>query len=386
MGLVEYPDSSTDSEPEGLLPPKKKQRSSSDAVKQTLPALPTAFHDLYASSIRVSVRDDPNLHGGRKRVIPHVEGNWPTHIYLEWYPRRDELTVLKDVLSKFLTTDQKQPFIEAFERAIKSSNTQRFTVVPDTLDWVSNTERTRWFLVLKLKKPTGDNLNRLLQISNRLLGAYNQPPLYATKPQSQLLFNLKTTQDTISYSWPVSFNKMASLQIPSVTLEDLQKFQANHFFEATTTPASAAQPGLVENEEESYYEEEDLGYYKDGAKRTLTDEQIEIFRHSEIHALLRERERLREEAEEQSDLEETNEFGKMSKAGADFQNEVDSSALKRKSVEGSEDSSAKRAKEEEVTARQSDGDAAAASTQQTQQTPSSRDFNFGRKIVSYAED
>jgi U6 snRNA phosphodiesterase len=83
MGLVEYPDSSTESEPEGLLPPKKKQRTSSDAVKQTLPALPSAFHDLYASSIRVSVRDDPNLHGGRKRGIPHVEGNWPTHIYLE---------------------------------------------------------------------------------------------------------------------------------------------------------------------------------------------------------------------------------------------------------------------------------------------------------------
>lgn len=118
----------------------------------------------------------------------------------------------------------------------------------------------------------------------------------------------------------------------------------------------------------------------------MTDEQIEIFRHSEIHALLRERERLREEAEEQSDLEETNEFGKMSKVEAHFQNEADSSALKRKSVEGSEDSSAKRAKEEEVTARQSDGDTAAASTQQTQQTPSSRDFNFGRKIVSYAED
>lgn len=83
MGLVEYSDSSTDSEHEEPLPPKKKQRTSSDAVTQTLPALPTAFHDLYASSIRVSVRDDPNLHGGRKRVVPHVEGNWPTHIYLE---------------------------------------------------------------------------------------------------------------------------------------------------------------------------------------------------------------------------------------------------------------------------------------------------------------
>lgn len=175
MGLVEYSDSSTDSDPEESLPPKKKQRTSNDAIKQTLPALPTAFHDLYASSTRVSVRDDPNLHGGRKRAIPHVEGNWPTHIYLECnhpcelnyltlaniepgYPRRDELTVLKDVLSKcetesshgksricsllhselgvqlplhvslsrpvVLTTDQKKPFIEAVKHAIEASNTK----------------------------------------------------------------------------------------------------------------------------------------------------------------------------------------------------------------------------------------------------------------------
>jgi hypothetical protein len=62
-------------------------------------------------------------------------------------------------------------------------------VVPDTLDWVSNIERTRWFLVLRLKKPKDDNLNGLLRISNRLLGAYNQPPLYTTeiKPETKIL-------------------------------------------------------------------------------------------------------------------------------------------------------------------------------------------------------
>lgn len=38
-------------------------------------------------------------------------------------------------------------------------------------------------------------------------------------------------------------------------------------------------------------EEDDLGYYDDGVKRTLTDEQVAIFRHSEIQALRRERER-----------------------------------------------------------------------------------------------
>ena len=36
-------------------------------------------------------------------------------------------------------------------------------------------------------------------------------------------------------------------------------------------------------------EADDLGYYPDGVKRTLTDEQIAIFRHSEIQAILRER-------------------------------------------------------------------------------------------------
>jgi Protein of unknown function (DUF3807) len=36
-------------------------------------------------------------------------------------------------------------------------------------------------------------------------------------------------------------------------------------------------------------ENDGLGYYPDGVKRTLTDEQIQIFRHSEIHSLLRER-------------------------------------------------------------------------------------------------
>lgn len=40
------------------------------------------------------------------------------------------------------------------------------------------------------------------------------------------------------------------------------------------------------------FEDDGLGYYEDGVKRTLTDEQVEMFRHSEMEALARE-ERIR---------------------------------------------------------------------------------------------
>ena len=44
-------------------------------------------------------------------------------------------------------------------------------------------------------------------------------------------------------------------------------------------------------------EGDDLGYYPDGVKRTLTDDQIAMFRHSEIYAILRERQVRKENLE-----------------------------------------------------------------------------------------
>lgn len=51
-------------------------------------------------------------------------------------------------------------------------------------------------------------------------------------------------------------------------------------------------PNQEEQTQDEEWEDDDgLGYYEDGVKRTLTDEQIEIFRHSELEALRKEQEK-----------------------------------------------------------------------------------------------
>ncbi|KAL8732638.1 MAG: hypothetical protein Q9166_002613 [cf. Caloplaca sp. 2 TL-2023] len=142
MPLVAYSDSGNSSEDDdskqntssNTAKPKnlKRTRTSEDELQSDLPPLPDSFHDLYTSTARVSNQDDPSLHAGRQRQIPHVEGQWPTHVYIE----------------------------------------------SDGLRWVANFEHNRWFLVIHVKKPPGDELNKLLKASNKLAHKYGQPALY----------------------------------------------------------------------------------------------------------------------------------------------------------------------------------------------------------------
>lgn len=78
----------------------------------------------------------------------------------------------------------------------------------------------------------------------------------------------------------------------------LRSFHAQHFGDSPAPTQlfvshEAFEPGHTEyhdgEEEEEEEGDDGLGYYEDGTKRTLTDEQIAMFRHSEIQKLLRER-------------------------------------------------------------------------------------------------
>ncbi|KAH6669325.1 U6 snRNA phosphodiesterase Usb1 [Halenospora varia] len=283
MALVDYVSSDEDEQEDtsnsnNSISNLKRKRDKNDE----LPPLPSRFHDMYASTTRVSTRDDPSLHGGRKRVTPHIEGNWPTHLYIEWYPSPSESEALSKLTSfmqpelapsnnatkihSFLTSDlgvplplhislsrpigfvteQKDEFVTSIVQAIKSSRIRPFKVTFSGLDWVANFENTRWFLVLKLVTPSCNGLNKLLHVSNKCVQKYGQPPLYADpssvtgegyvgedkiKSKATTLKNGSHTQDApnafhISVAW--------MLNAPNPDLIDMTKtIVAKHFQDVT---------------------------------------------------------------------------------------------------------------------------------------------------------
>ena len=85
-------------------------------------------------------------------------------------------------------------------------------------------------------------------------------------------------------------------------IPQLQAFHAAHFpdqpiptLSTTQKPANDIDPGDLAGSGDG---DDGLGYYEDGVKRTLREEQIKMFRHSEIQRLLNERRiaRAKEEA------------------------------------------------------------------------------------------
>lgn len=240
MALVDY-DSNSDSDPDDSAvpgPASKKRKLSAAAT--TLPPLPNAFHDLYASTVRLSNTDDPSLHQGRKRQVPHIAGNWPSHLYIEWHPSGSEHSLLTSLLSTLserlsaaegnvevqdflvselgaplplhislsrplsLTTGQKDEFLAQLRDVVARAGGREFELRPTALEWHRTHESSRSFLVLRVvssaacpsqpstegapegarKDKTKKNaeLSTLLRHCNTLCRSFRQPELYAFKP------------------------------------------------------------------------------------------------------------------------------------------------------------------------------------------------------------
>ncbi|KEF60025.1 uncharacterized protein A1O9_04875 [Exophiala aquamarina CBS 119918] len=225
--LVDYPDSSSESDLDNKtrINPARKRKAQAEPMQAAAsrrppppPPPPPTFHSLYTAAARTSTSDDPSLHDGRTRQIPHVVGNWPTHVYLEWYPAPKEVTLVGDIIRQaslkinavrtisgaetlihpFLRSDlgallplhvslsaplvlraeQKARFQENLQAQLEQSHVNSFMVNIAGLEWVSNHDQTRFFLVLRLSQPKDDQLNKLLSACNKSAQQFGLTQLY----------------------------------------------------------------------------------------------------------------------------------------------------------------------------------------------------------------
>ncbi|KAI8279198.1 hypothetical protein K4K59_008980 [Colletotrichum sp. SAR11_240] len=246
MALVDY--SSSDSASEPSSPPPKRRKAADGGPEgpvaskhnkttgtassasqpdgnSALPPLPEEFHDLYASTVRTSTADDPTLHQGRKRAIPHIVGHWPSHVYIEWHPTASQHALLTSLLTKIapllksqklqplltsdlnaplplhvsltrplsLSTAQKDDFLSVLTSSV-SHATGPFTLSPRGIGFFKSPDSDRAFLILRVADPrasssrdsnstTGKNpqLRALLTKCNAVALRFGQQPLYQAR-------------------------------------------------------------------------------------------------------------------------------------------------------------------------------------------------------------
>ncbi|KAK0657578.1 hypothetical protein B0T16DRAFT_63560 [Cercophora newfieldiana] len=231
MALVDYAsDSSSNSSSSSAgapPPPKKRPRlvpspsptttTAAPASPAKLPPLPPAFHDLYASTVRTTTTDNPALHQGRVRQTPHIAGNWPSHIYIEWHPPSATQSLLTNLLSALqaklppslqlstfltsdlgaplplhislsrplsLTTATKDEFLSKLRSGVCNTRVAPFTLWCRGVEWHHTDESGRSFLVLRVQSQSQSSaalnpeLTGLLGRCNALAEEHGQPQLY----------------------------------------------------------------------------------------------------------------------------------------------------------------------------------------------------------------
>ncbi|OAR00605.1 hypothetical protein LLEC1_06440 [Akanthomyces lecanii] len=184
----------------------------------SMPPLPSEFHDLYAATVRQSTVDDPSLHQGRKRQVPHILGQWPSHVYIEWRPSHKQHAALTRLLDRveetldgeielhqFMTSDlgaplplhvslsrplslptaDKDDFLRHMSASLGSGTVRPFAVRPRCLAWFTSPDSNRSFLVLGVATVDDEQDNgalmELLRKSNAAAAQFGQPLLYQTR-------------------------------------------------------------------------------------------------------------------------------------------------------------------------------------------------------------
>ncbi|KAF4459343.1 snrna phosphodiesterase [Fusarium albosuccineum] len=243
----------------------RTQSQARDVGASSMPPLPDTFHDLYASTVRQSVVDDPSLHQGRKRRVPHVVGNWPSHIYTEWHPsttQHDLLTALMaDIeelvsgeieLRNFLTSDlgsplplhislsrplslttgNKDEFLDKVTQSFNGSGIAPFVVRPRGLAWYRSPDSDRTFLILRVAsglskaahdsegavRPPNPELTALLTRSNIVATHFDQPTLYQS-----------STKDPVGTAFHISVGWTFDLPVDDLSLKTLRLFKQAKF-------------------------------------------------------------------------------------------------------------------------------------------------------------
>lgn len=78
-----------------------------------------------------------------------------------------------------IKTDDRETFLGTLNNSLRRAAVQAFRFDFRDLKWVPNFERNRWFLVLGIKKPAHDELNRLLNACNEAAQSSGHPALYS---------------------------------------------------------------------------------------------------------------------------------------------------------------------------------------------------------------
>ncbi|KAF8424528.1 U6 snRNA phosphodiesterase Usb1 [Tirmania nivea] len=221
LNLVDYSDSDSQSDNECNPPKRVCTLSLSPAARSALgphpvtdlPPLPSRFHDLYVAAPRLATRDDPSLHGGRQRAVPHELGNWPTFVFLEWHLNAAEFNgkrkarhhtkdegfvkaqfkLISSLVSDLgaeqplhvslsrpnnLKTEERARFVDLLEERIHKARLKPFDIFFKGFEWVSNSDGTRWFFVMTAKSEENE-LSTLLRLTNSSFAMYRQPALYS---------------------------------------------------------------------------------------------------------------------------------------------------------------------------------------------------------------